>query len=170
MSTVLRGGRTKRIRDLRHDSLSVFGIARDQSSDDIKEITDLLTAEGFVHRNKGEYPTLSVTDLGRRVLRERSRIKLSRPVQVQRRRHVASDETDDHDPGLFERLRELRLQIAREQDVPAFVVFYDTTLRNMARHLPTNADEFGQVSGVGSAKLRQYGDRFSGCDQGLSSK
>ena len=159
VSAVLRGGRTKRIRDLGHDTLSVFGIVNDRTDDDIKELTRLLINAGYVHRNSGEYPTLSVTELGRRALSERSPIMLSRPKREVRRRRTTTRRRAEDD-GLFERLRELRLQIARERGVPAYVVFTDACLRDMAAKVPRTLNQFAYVSGVGAAKLEQYGEQF----------
>ena len=160
VSAVLRGGRSKRIRELEHDNLSVWGIAKDQSGDDIKEIANLLMAEGLIYRNSQEYPTLGVTAKGRKFLDERLTLTLSRPKRAERprRERVASTQTFNHE--LFERLRQLRLEIARELEVPAFVVFNDAALRDMAQRVPRNLEEFGRISGVGSVKLGQFGDRF----------
>ena len=165
IARILIGSETKRVLERSHHTLKLFGIAKDRSRKEIQEIAELLIAEGIIHRTSGEYPTLSVTDNGFRILRERQRITLSRPKRSARRTRTARPkptkvESDGYDDDLFQMLRKLRLRIASEQDVPAFVVFYDTTLRDMARIVPTNLEEFGRVSGVGNSKLRQYGDRF----------
>ena len=159
VGTVLRGGRTKRIRDLRHDALSVFGIANDHTDDEIKEITLQLVAKGYLHRTDTEYPTLSVTEMGKRVLFQRAPVKISRPKRESKSKHkVEARRGENH--GLFERLRTLRLQIARQRGVPAFVVFNDACLKDMAAKAPQTIDQLANVSGVGSAKLDQYGEQF----------
>ena len=160
IDAVLRGGRSRRIREAGHDSLSVYGIAKDQTGDEIKEISNLLMAKGLIYRNSQEYPTLGVTNKGWKFLKERKHLKLSRPKRAEqpRRQRVASTQTFNHE--LFERLRRLRLGIARELDVPAFAVFNDDALRDMAQRVPRNREEFGHISGVGTVKLQQFGDRF----------
>ena len=160
VGNVLRGGRSQRIRELGHDSLSVHGIAREYSGDEIKEVANLLSAEGLIYRNNAEYPTLGVTDKGRQFLKERKQVFLSRPKTVEKPRRTKVEKHVGYDADLFERLRELRLRIAREQGVPAFVVFGDASLRDMAAKLPRTLSEFSRISGVGSVKLEQYGEQF----------
>ncbi len=160
IDAVLRGGRSKRIRESGHDSLSVFGIAKDQTGDEIKEISNLLMAEGLIYRNNQEYPTLGVTDKGRKFLTERNRLALSRPKRAEQPQRQRVDRAATLNNELFERLRSLRLEIARELEVPAFVVFNDGTLKDMAQRVPRNREEFGRISGVGSVKLQQFGDKF----------
>ena len=154
IDAVLRGGRSKRIREAGHDSLSVDGIVKDQTGDEIKEISNILVAEGLIFRNNREYPTLGVTDKGRAFLKERQPLTLSKPKRIERPR---SDITNNE---LFERLRLLRIKIARELDVPAYVIFNDAALSDMAQRVPRTREEFGRMSGVGTVKLRQFGDRF----------
>ena len=137
---MLRGGRSKRIREAGHDSLSVYGIAKDQSGDEIKEISNLLMAEGLIYRNNEEYPTLGVTDKGRQFLKERKRLTLSRPKRAEQPQRHRVDRAATLNNELFECLRSLRLEIARELEVPAFVVFNDATLKDMAQRVPRNRE------------------------------
>ena len=160
IDAVLRGGRSKRIRESGHDSLSVFGIAKEHTGDEIKELSALLMAEGLIYRNSEEYPTLGVTDKGRQFLKERQRLTLSRPKRAEQTQRQRVDRAATLNNELFERLRSLRLEIARELEVPAFVVFNDATLNDMAQRVPRNREEFGRISGVGSVKLQQFGDKF----------
>ena len=160
IDAVLRGGRSKRIREAGHDSLSVFGIAKEQTGDEIKEISNLLVAEGLIYRNNREYPTLGVTDKGRKFLNHRDQLTLSRPKRTERPRRVRGALSDTSNNELFERLRKLRISIARDLRVPPFVVFNDATLRDMSQRVPRSLEEFGRMSGVGTVKLRQFGDQF----------
>ncbi len=160
ISVILRGGRTKRIRELGHDSLSVFGIVDDYSDNEIKDIATLLTGEGLIYRNNAEYPTLGVTDKGRRFLKERSKLMLSRPKRTEKRKRRRARGSILGDSGLFERLRTLRTEIAKERNVPPYVVFNDAALQDMAAKLPQDLTEFASVSGVGAAKLQMFGERF----------
>ncbi len=160
VSAVLRGGRSKRIRELEHDTLSVWGIVKGHTGDELKEITNLLMMEGLIYRNSQEYPTLGVTDKGWKFLKERKRLTLSRPQRVEQPRRGRVERTETFNDELFERLRRLRLSIARELEVPAFVIFNDAALNDMARRVPRTREEFGRISGVGTVKLQQFGDRF----------
>ena len=152
---VLRGSRAQRVLRARHDSLSVHGIARGMPEDDLKDVIDQLVDKGLAaRRTDGDYPTLYVTDSGRDFLKGRDALTLVRtsppPASVE----------GEFDPALFEKLRALRKKIADEMNVPAFVVFGDATLRQMASHMPLDRDSFLQMSGVGESKLDQYGDDF----------
>ena len=159
---VLRGSRARRILELGHDRLSVHGIARNTSKDELIDIADQLIERGLVARATGEFPTLSVTPDGREFLKSREKIELFRRTESRPSEKGGSKGHDAalHDAALFEKLRQLRLEIANSLDVPAFVVFSNTALRNMASSLPTNRDSLLDVRGVGKAKADQFGDRF----------
>ena len=160
VGAVLLGSRRKRVLESGHDTLSVYGIVNDHDRNEIREIAGLLINQGFLYRNSGEYATLGVSEKGRRFLNERGQLTLSRAKRVEAPRRERGERSDAFDTGLFEQLRQLRLEIARELDVPAYVVFNDATLKDMAQRVPQNRDDLGRVSGVGTVKLRQFGDRF----------
>ena len=179
VSQVLRGADTKRIRELRHDDLSVYGIVTDLSDADVKEIAGLLQAEGLLHKNSREYATLGVTEAGRKFLKDRARLTLARPKPVEDpprasrraalspdpaqtwRRRSATDEADTaYDPALFDKLRALRRKLAAARNVPPYVIFGDRTLRQMAYYVPQTSESLAQISGVGAVKLEQLGEEF----------
>ncbi len=152
---VLRGSRARRVLELGHDNLSVYGIARHISRDDLNDVIDQLVDKGLAaRRTDGDYPTLYVTPEGRRFLDERDTVTLARTSPAPARDGGAPD------PDLYEILRALRKKIADDMSVPAFVVFGDATLRQMASHMPLDRDSFLQVKGVGQSKLEQFGDDF----------
>ena len=152
---VLRGSRARRVLELGHDSLSVYGIVRHTSRDDLNDIIDQLVDKGLAAwRTDGDYPTLYVTDKGRRFLDDRETITLARTSPA------PASGGSVFDPDLFEKLRALRKKIADDMNVPAFVVFGDATLRQLATHTPLDSDSFLRVRGVGQSKLDQYGDAF----------
>ena len=154
---VLRGSRAKRILELGHDTLSVHGISRDTSKDELIDIVDQLIERGLVARATGEFPTLSVTPDGRALLKSRETIELFRRTES---RSSEKGGPQGLDAGLFEKLRQLRRDIADSLGVPAYVVFGDATLRHMASSLPRNRDSLLDVKGAGEAKADQFGDRF----------
>ena len=160
ISDVLRGSRKKRVRELRHDALSVYGIVDDYSADEIKEIAGLLVEEGLLRRDEGEYPTLSVTGAGMRWLKGREALTLTRLKREERRAPVAGSTALDFDRGLFEELRALRSRLAAEKSVPPYVIFHDATLQQMAYYFPQSRESFSRISGVGKRKLEQLGEAF----------
>ena len=152
---VLRGSRAQRVLRARHDQLSVHGVARGVSEDDLKDVIDQLVDKGLAaRRTDGDYPTLYVTDRGRRFLDDRETITLVRSSLPPARGG------GEPDAALFEKLRALRKRIADGMDVPAFVVFGNATLHQMAIHVPLDRDSLMRIRGVGQSKVDQYGDDF----------
>jgi ATP-dependent DNA helicase RecQ len=157
---VLHGSRAKKVVELDHDKLSVYGIARDFTKDDIKEIVRLLDDRGLVVTADGEYPTLSVSTAGRDFLRNRDGLRLTRLRKQEDVRPRSDKSRLDYDRGLFELLRQVRRVLAEEQNVPPYVVFGDVALVQMAYFVPQNRESFARISGVGTTKLEQYGETF----------
>ena len=162
---VLRGSRGERVLAQRHDQLSVYGIATDNSRDDLRNLVEELKREGLLSVADGEFPTLGVTTKGREFLRNRTLLTLSRPVEQQSGSKSRSSREDggDYDAGLYNALSALRKQIADERGVPAYVIFGNRSLQDMARRVPRTHADFSQVSGVGQAKLEDLGGPFLGC-------
>ncbi len=172
VSRVLRGSQEKRLRELGHDRLSVYGIAQDLNYAELREIFGLLQARGLLVRNEGEYASLAVTPEGRDFLRQRQKLFLPRLKASAENDNTSSlparkspdrrppGGADEYDRELFEALRALRKRLADAQEVPAFVVFGDVSLRSMAGSLPQSLATFAHIPGVGSAKLERYGREF----------
>ena len=160
---VLVGSRNKKILAAGHERLSVYGIVRDFSRKQLKELVGQLQAKGFLVRNKGDYPTLSLSDTGWEFLRKRQTISLVRPAEERRgQRYSQSADPVQFDEGLFEELRALRRRFAGERNVPPYVVFGDVSLRQMAAIYPRDEGEFSGIHGVGRLKLGEYGEQFLG--------
>ncbi len=162
---VLRGARTERIERLGHDALSTHGIGADRTKDYWMSVIRQLIHQGFLLQDVSDYAVLRLTPAAVPVLRGEVAVELARPVERQRAAKATGKRTalpDDVDPELFERLRELRRELAAEQGVPAYVVFHDATLQAMASLHPRSLDEMATVSGVGEAKLERYGEAFLG--------
>lgn len=163
---VLVGSNEQRIIERGHESLSTHGILKEYSLRTVRDWTEQLVGQGFLEKT-GEYNTLSVTQLGRELLRGEHTPRLLKPAESERSRRSRTQEEGDQwegvHRGLFEELRKLRRDLAHERSVPAYIVFGDQSLRDMARCRPTSLAEFRHVSGVGEKKLTEYGDEFVTC-------
>ena len=160
---VLLGSRNKKISAVGHDSLSVYGIVKDFSRKQVRELVGQLQAKGLLVRSKGEYPTLSLSPEGWEFLRKRTKLSLVRPAEDRKKqRYRSAADPVQFDQGLFSRLRALRTKLAGERNVPPYVVFGDVSLRQMAAIYPQDESEFSDIYGVGRLKLEQYGRQFIG--------
>ena len=175
---VLTGSRGKRIVELGHDKLSVHGIVKEFDKQQLREVLNQLRARGLLARNDGEFPTLALTEEGRRFLQQRQTLSLPRlrassaetetgtetaTREGARRgssRTATADGLPDYDGVLFEALRALRKEMADARGVPPFVIFGDVSLRQMAAYFPQSTESFSRISGVGQVKLEEYGPRF----------
>ncbi len=161
---VLRGSRGERVLKQGHDQLSVHGIASGYSREELRELVEDLKREMLLSVSEGEFPMLGVPSRGREFLRNRETLKLSRSVVRKASTDHAPKGTrggaDDYDVGLYNELASLRREIAEERGIPAFMIFGNRTLQDMARKAPRTSAEFSQVSGVGRAKLQDLGSPF----------
>ena len=159
---VLRGSANKAVRTRGHHELPVFGISRDVDSDDLKEMVRSLVTNELLAQNGGDYPTLGVSQRGHKFLKDREKLTLTRPKQAAPVRQVAfpGDRETAYDTKLFDELAALRLEIATDREVPAYQIFGNKSLQQMAFHMPQNELEFSKISGVGDAKLRDFSERF----------
>ncbi|MCH7626066.1 MAG: DNA helicase RecQ [Chloroflexi bacterium] len=160
ISGVLRGANTKRIRQLGHDELSVYGIVDDYSDEGVREVAELLIDRGLLAKMGAEYPTIAVTPEGRSFLKSRESLSLTRLSRMPEHDAQQGGSDTDHDSDLFEKLRSLRSRIATERDVPPYVIFSDAALGQMAHYYPQSRDNFARISGVGDVKLEQFGETF----------
>ncbi len=163
---ILRGRRTPRVAQLGHDALSVFGIGPDLSEAEWRGVVRQLLAQGLLGLDTDGYGTLRLTEESAAVLRGERSVPLrretarpARPPRTSRRAPGAgtATELDPADAGLFEALRAWRAGVARAQGVPAYVVFHDATLRELAQRRPVTVEGLAGVPGIGQAKLERYG-------------
>jgi ATP-dependent DNA helicase RecQ len=157
---VLRGSDTEAIRQRAHNELSTYGIGRDLKRDAWLAIGRELLRLGLIECAAGKFATLSVTPAGLESLRSRTPITLTKQVEIVARDKKPRTGAIECDEVLFDRLRGLRRKLADERDVPAYVIFSDVSLREMARNYPTNASEFRRIPGVGEQKLKDFGEPF----------
>src|SRR5881394_1138917 len=159
---VLRGADTETIRQRRHNDLSTYGIGRDLKRDAWQAIGRELLRLRLVESAPGRFATLTLTPAGREVLRSRTPITLTKQIDIAAPKEKPPAGAIECDELLFEQLRALRRKLADERDVPAYVIFSDVSLREMARNYPTTASEFRRVPGVGEQKLKDFAQRFLG--------
>lgn len=165
---ILRGKSTPRVLDLEHQSLSVFGIGQDLSEQAWRSVLRQLLASGMLTVDHEGYGTLALTDASRPVLKGDQRLMMRRESKAA----LSSDATrsrKEHErlPGIaqavFESLRAWRAEVARSHGVPAYVIFHDATLREIALAMPEDVSELAEISGVGARKLDAYGQDILAC-------
>ncbi|MFK3676855.1 DNA helicase RecQ [Microbacterium sp. NPDC090218] len=160
---ILRGASTERIRQQGHDKLATYGIGNDLSDQDWRSVVRQLLARGILVA-QGDYGTLAPGEQAAGVLRGETAVPLrkdtiGRPTSSGRARKAsAADALDAGDRGLFEALRAWRAETAREQGVPAYIVFGDATLRALAEHRPASLADLDGITGIGAKKREAYGE------------
>ena len=163
---ILRGSDAEKVRQFGHDQLSTHGIGKDIDARTWRGVFRQLVAGGLLEVDAQGYGGLRLTDASRAVLGGKQAVTLrkERPAPVRSRDRERGPRTgvpvQPGDLPLFGALRELRAQLAREQNVPAYVIFHDSTLRNIAECRPTSLDELAQVGGIGGTKLERYGEQL----------
>src|SRR5438874_3292846 len=157
---VLSGADTQAIRQRRHDQLSTYGIGRELRRDAWQAIGRELLRLGLIECAPGKFATLKLKKDGLDTLRERTSITLTKQINLSEQRTKGAAGEIECDEVLFERLRMLRRKLADERNVPAYVIFSDVSLREMAHAYPTTASEFRRVPGVGEQKLKDFAEPF----------
>jgi len=162
---VLRGADNERIRKFGHGRLSTYGIGMEFSAVEWMSIIRQLIHRGYLVQDIAAYSVLKLTPQALALLRGEETLELARPrvkekaVKKKKKPGPVEDLSDD-DQRLFEILREIRMQLAREQGVPPYVIFGDVTLLEMSRERPSTPDEFLEINGVGQVKLERHGKAF----------
>ncbi len=158
---ILVGKQSPRVQELRHDSLATFGIGNDLGEGEWRAVARQLLAQGYAAVSGDGFGTIVLSPTSAEVLSGRTRVLMRRdPVKAprsQRVRRQAVTDVPQEALGLFEALRAWRAAQAREQGVPAYVVFNDATLRGIAAVKPADEDALSEISGIGGAKLERYG-------------
>ncbi|MET0129566.1 MAG: DNA helicase RecQ, partial [Stenotrophomonas chelatiphaga] len=161
---ILRGGENDKIRQFGHTELSTYGIGKDLDARTWRSVFRQLVAASLLEVDSEAYGGLRLTDGSRAVLKGQRKVMMRRENPKTRERDRSGQRTGlsvlPQDLALFNALRGLRAELAREQNVPAFVIFHDSTLRNIAEQRPTSVDALGKVGGIGGTKLSRYGERL----------
>lgn len=158
---VLTGANTDKIRSRGHDKLSTYGIGRELSRPQWAAVARELMRLGYVAQSEGEYPVLELTEDGMNVLRTREEVMLTKPLTTPKAKRVARAGEIACDEILFAQLRALRKELADDRKVPAYVIFGDATLRQMARDYPEKEADMVGIFGMGEKKLAEYATTFA---------
>lgn len=158
---ILKGTASDRIVAAGHDKLPTFGVGADTRSSEWHAMVRQLVAGGFVSLDIAGYGGLSITEKGALLLQGRKSF-LYRPLPQSRRREARNSTTavSDVPDDLLQSLKQLRLKLARERNAPAFVIFSDRVLQEMAACRPQDLESFSRINGVGAAKLKEFGEVF----------
>jgi ATP-dependent DNA helicase RecQ len=168
VASILRGHASDQVLAWGHEKLSTFGLLAQASVADVRGYIEQLAAAGLLQQTDDAYPVLRLTLRGVELLKDEAShpgLTLARQRRLQKdapraRSRVETESWQDVDRGLFERLRALRLDVARSRGVRPYVIFHDATLREMARLRPTSIDALLAVKGVGARKADDLGETF----------
>lgn len=156
VTDVLKGSNTYKNQMLGFDKLSTFGIMSEYSKNTIKDLIYFLITEGYIETFGDKYPVLRLTPNASKVLFESEKVTIKRKIE----KFIEAQVDEVYDAKLFEILKALRKRISEETHVPPFIVFSDTSLKQMATYFPTSEDQMLKISGVGYSKFDKYGNRF----------
>ncbi|TXC92129.1 DNA helicase RecQ [Metabacillus litoralis] len=151
VAQVLKGSNNKRISQFNFKSLSTYGLMKNKTEKQIIEFIDFLVAEGYLSLTNSQYPVLELTKKALHVLVEKKQVFKKEQIIIN-----AIEENDE----LFEKLKTIRRELAGELKIPPYIIFSDSSLKDMSSKCPTNDHEFLAVKGVAQTKLERYGDQF----------
>lgn len=157
VAQVLVGSKNKNLARWNFEKLSTFGIMKGYSQKAVGELIDFLAGEGYLSVSAGKFPLLGVSERGIAVLQGREQVWRRTALSINKQQAATSG---TFNVELFEELRTLRLDIAKSEGVPPFMIFSDASLKDMTRIMPLDEETFLEVSGVGQVKLKKYGQVF----------
>ncbi|WP_338470442.1 DNA helicase RecQ [Niallia sp. XMNu-256] len=155
IAQVLKGSNQKRIRELGFQELSTYGLLRTYREKDIVDMINYLLSEDYLLLTDGKYPVIKIAPKAVAVLKGEETVSMKKSVTP-----VIESNAQEENQDLFETLRLLRKQIAAEEGVPPFIIFSDTTLKEMSRYFPVDEASMLGIKGVGQAKFSKYGQAF----------
>lgn len=166
IAEILKGNLTPSIERWRHDQLLTFSLMNAETKVFIRSMIEQLLGQGYLRR-EGEYSTIAITALGRQLLKAEVVPVLAKPIIAARKKEIEkkrglkrTQEWEGIDEALFAVLRAKRAELARNKSVPAYIIFSDKTLKDMALRKPVTIEEFANVFGVGVIKQKEYGRIF----------
>jgi ATP-dependent DNA helicase RecQ len=164
VSDILMGRATEKVVASGHAGLSTFGILKEESPTALRGYIEQLVGDGLLTRDGDPYPVLRLTPAGAALLKGDGTCALYREVQPPKSKKGTRGRREgvvaDSDQEFFDALREVRLRLARERGVPPYVIFHDTTLRDMVQRRPRTLEDLHEIYGVGAKKAADFGDAF----------
>jgi ATP-dependent DNA helicase RecQ len=157
---VLRGSRKQKVEQYQHHLLSTYGIGKDRTLDEWKQLGVFLIHQGFLDETTDGYSVLKLNLYSWEILRKQRNISIAIRSKIKEKTDSRDNPRAREAELLFESLRSLRQRIAKSQGIAPYVVFADSSLKLMAQSKPITLEEFAMISGVGSYKLQQYGEQF----------
>jgi ATP-dependent DNA helicase RecQ len=156
---VLRGSNSEKIR-AEHKKLTVYGIGKDLSKDEWHHYAKELLYEDYLQQSNGEYPVLQLTEKSKAVLFKAEKAFLNEPAKQIIAKEPIIYQQHAYEKELFENLKKLRNQIAHEENIPAYIIFSDSSLLDLATYLPLKHSDLSNISGFGAFKIERYGNAF----------
>ncbi|MGR3311100.1 MAG: DNA helicase RecQ [Candidatus Brocadiales bacterium] len=156
---VLLGSRNQRVLQFQHDRIKTFGVGKEYSRAQWQMFIRELIRLGYLIQDGDEYPVLKLNEKSKDVLLRNEKVSLVKPEEESA--PIKSDKMDEvYDRTLFEHLRTLRKTLADKEAVPPYVIFHDTSLKEMSVYYPQKFSDFRMISGIGERKLKRYGEVF----------
>lgn len=156
----LKGSKNKNAREKGLENISTYGIMKEKSAEEIKDLIGVLIADGYIKVVGLDYPVLALTEKSKDILFSKVRF-YARKTEVKKSvKHKEQDLASQADQALFDRLKKVRLDLSKLRKIPPFIIFSDQSLKDIAINKPKNEEEFLKIKGVGEKKLIQYGDIF----------
>lgn len=156
----LKGSKNKNAREKGLENISTYGIMKEKSNEEIKDLIGVLIADGYIKVVGLDYPVLALTEKSKDILFSKVRF-YARKTEVKKSvKHKEQNLGSQADQALFDRLKKVRLDLSKLRKIPPFIIFSDQSLKDMAINKPKNEEEFLKIKGVGEKKLIQYGDIF----------
>ena len=155
---LLRGSQSEKIKKFGHDKLSVYGVGKDHSKQVWSQIVDKLYDIEAIQ--SGEHRSIQMTNLGISILKGKQEVSIDEDKLKQRKFEKLKDEKYEEKDEVFEAFKELRSRLAKEANVPAYIIFSDKTLMELARFLPQNKAQMLAIHGIGEVKFERYGEEF----------
>jgi len=163
IADILKGSKNEKLKKWQLDSHPAYGLLKAYTVKNIRQMLQALIHQGYLAKSNDEYPVVILTDKSQSVMQENTDIKMKMLLdQAPERELPAANRTyaGEMDETLFQKLKQVRMQFARAEHVPAYIIFSDATLKDMARIKPRTPDQFLSVSGVGEVKKQKYGKAF----------
>ncbi|BFG71174.1 DNA helicase RecQ [Sediminibacterium sp. KACHI17] len=159
IADLLRGSNSEKIRP-EHKELKVYGIGKDKPRDEWMHYTRELLSSGYLQMSDSQYPVLQLTEKSKGVLFRGEKVFLHAPIQITTVKEPVIYQQLPYENDLFENLKKLRNKIAHEENVPAYLIFSDSSLIDLATYLPFTTDDLSKISGFGVYKIEKYGEAF----------